>query len=307
MSSDAPDALAKLVEAYLSHLGGERQLSVRTREAYRRHLCGLMAFCGDQGISAWSEVDAALVRGWVARRHREGLSSSSIRQLLAAVRGLYKYLIREGHCQANPAELVSGPRGGRALPGAVDAEALQHMLDQPLHGPLEIRDAAIAELFYSSGLRLAELVGLRLIDLDLDDGMVRVTGKGGRMRVVPVGSRARKALRQWLGTRRLLAVPGQEALFLNRRGRPLSARGVQLRLRRWGLVTGSAGQRIHPHLLRHSFATHMLENSGDLRAVQELLGHADIRTTQVYTHLDFQHLAKVYDRAHPRSRSRKKS
>ena len=212
--------------------------------------------------------------------------------------------MREGWIDTNPAQMVRAPKTPKRLPRALDTDQTSYLLDQPPEDDLEWRDHAMLELFYSSGMRLAELVSLQLGDVDLADASVRVVGKGAKTRVAPVGSKARLALESWLERRDALAQPGEQALFVGRRGKALTPRAVQQRLARWAKKYGAEG-RLHPHLLRHSFASHLLESSGDLRAVQELLGHADISTTQVYTHLDFQHLAKIYDAAHPRAKKRR--
>jgi integrase/recombinase XerC len=295
--------LADTVVAFLGHLRDERRLSPRTVSAYSRDLAELVAYCGDQGLTDPRRLGVDMIRGFVAARHRAGCASRSLQRKLSSIRGLFRYLGREGVVENNPASAVRAPRGARRLPRTLDAERVGWMLDQAVVGPLAVRDTAILELFYSSGLRLTELVELNLSDLDLDDHTVRVTGKGGKTRVVPVGGRAREALTGWLKQRCRWPGADTRSLFLGRRGARLGARAIQLRLDHWARVTG-LGEPLHPHMLRHSFATHLLESSGDLRAVQELLGHADIATTQVYTHLDFQHLAKVYDSAHPRAKRR---
>ncbi len=287
------------IQAYLKHLAQERRLSPRTVDAYRRDLTAWAAFCADRRPGG--EVgEAALIRAFVAEGHRRGLSGRSLRRRLAALRGYFRYRIRENTLDHNPAQAVRAPKGPRRLPRAPDVDQTARLLTPTPEDDLELRDLAILELFYSSGLRLAELVGLRLADLDLADASVRVLGKGAKTRVVPVGAQARAVLERWLRVRPRLAGDTQ-ALFVGRGGRSLSHRAVQQRLARWARKHGAEG-RLHPHALRHAFASHLLESSGDLRAVQELLGHADIGTTQVYTHLDFQHLARIYDAAHPRAR-----
>ena len=288
-------------ERYLAHLAQERRLSALTVEHYRRDLSDFQHFCDAQDLSDWTTVRVQHVRAFVAARHRAGLSRSSLQRKLSTLRGFFKYLAREGKSEHNPAQMVQAPKGARRLPRALDTDQAACLLEQRPEDDLELRDHAMLELLYSSGLRLAELVALKLGDVDLMDASVRVTGKGAKTRVVPVGSKARVALECWLERRKPLALPEENALFVGRRGRVLTPRAVQQRLARWALKHGAEG-RLHPHLLRHSFASHLLESSGDLRAVQELLGHADISTTQVYTHLDFQHLAKVYDAAHPRAK-----
>ncbi len=217
------------------------------------------------------------------------------------MRSFLNYLIREGLLDSNAAAGISAPRAPRKLPDTLDVDQMARLLDLRGDDPVVVRDLAIMELFYSSGLRLAELVGLELADLDLAEATVRVTGKGRKTRILPVGRMARTAIERWLGRRPDMADPGETALFVGVRGRRISPRTVQQRLRHWAQVSG-VPQRVYPHLFRHSFATHMLESSRDLRSVQEMLGHADISTTQVYTHLDFQHLAQIYDQAHPRAR-----
>ena len=297
-------AAAAWVERYLAHLRAERRLSPHTESNYRRDLAALSAWCDTAGLADWPRLDSQHVRSFAASQHRGGLSPKSIQRQLSALRGFFAFLIREGVLGANPAAEIRAPKAAKRLPGTIDADQMARLLAPPADEPLARRDHAMMELFYSSGLRLAELVGLDLMDLDLQDRTVRVLGKGAKTRIVPVGRHALSALRAWLGDRVALAKPGETAVFVGSKGRRLGPRAIQLRLaeaaRRQGL-----NLRVHPHLFRHSFATHLLESSGDLRGVQELLGHADISTTQVYTHLDFQHLARIYDQAHPRARRRK--
>jgi integrase/recombinase XerC len=294
------------VDAFLHYLAAERRQSPHTCSAYQRDLKRLACWLAGQEppLTRWEDLVVADVRRYAATLNREGLSGRSIARALSAIRRFFDYLIREHRLRSNPALDVRAPRSGRRLPVAADADQLGQLLDTTPEDPLEVRDLAMFELFYSSGLRLSELTGLNLPDLDLKTGEVRVLGKGSRERLLPVGRKAQQAIRNWLGLRPALAPAGEPALFVSQRGARLSARSVQQRLDRWGQRCG-ADQHLHPHLLRHSFASHLLESSGDLRAVQELLGHADIATTQVYTHLDFQHLAQVYDRAHPRARRRR--
>lgn len=303
-----PADLSDGVADFLHYLASERRHSSHTCQGYQRDLTRLMHWAVDQtpAIDQWSRLTVADVRRYAATLNREGLSGRSIARALSAIRRFYDYLIRENRAKNNPALDVRAPKSGRRLPVAADADQLGHLLDATPEDPLEVRDLAMFELFYSSGLRLSELTGLDLDLLDLRSNEVRVLGKGNRERVLPVGRKAGKALRQWLALRPAMAGSGERAVFVSQRGERLGARSVQQRLARWGRHRG-ADQHLHPHLLRHSFASHLLESSGDLRAVQELLGHADIATTQVYTHLDFQHLARVYDDAHPRARRRRKS
>lgn len=288
------------LDAYLEHLRRERQVSVHTLDGYRRDFGKVQAFCEAEGLKDWSELDTRNLRRLIARLHQQGLSSRSLARLLSATRGLYQYLLREGLCRHDPATGLSPPKRERRLPRTLDADRSAQLLDGAVEDDfIARRDQAMLELFYSSGLRLSELVGLDLDGLDLPAGLVRVRGKGNKVRELPVGSLARQALEHWLPLRKL-ANPSDGAVFISQQGRRLGPRAVQLRVRQAGVR--ELGQHLHPHMLRHSFASHMLESSQDLRAVQELLGHADIATTQIYTHLDFQHLANVYDQAHPRAK-----
>jgi len=296
-------ARAPLLDQFLNHLRSERRLSRHTADAYRRDLAAAARYCAAAGLSDCTRMDAGHVRAFAARSHRRGLSGRSIQRRLSALRTFFEYLLREGVVTHNPALDVRAPKDDRHLPTVLDADRMSQLLAGGSDDALTCRDRAIFELIYSSGLRLAEAVSLDLTDLDLGSALVTVTGKGAKTRVLPVGRYALAALRQWLKVRATLAQPDEPAMFVARRGRRLSARAVQSRLARWARERGIAG--VHPHVLRHSFASHLLESSGDLRAVQELLGHADISTTQVYTHLDFQHLAQVYDRAHPRAKKRR--
>ena len=285
------------LEAFLRGLEHERRLSPHTRDAYRRDLEDAAGCFASAGRAGWTALDAAEVQGFAASRHRSGLSGRSIQRRLSALRTFFDFLIREGLAERNPARSVRAPKVARRLPKALDPDETADLLDgNPPQGYEETRDHAILELLYSSGLRLGEAQGLSLGDLDLASGLVSVLGKGSKRRVVPVGRKAREALRRWLSVRQ----GGEEpAVFTSRSGRRLGARAIQDRVRRFA---ARRGIDLHPHMLRHSFASHLLESSGDLRAVQELLGHADLGTTQIYTHLDFQHLAAVYDEAHPRAR-----
>lgn len=294
---------AVLVERYLTHLRLERRVSPHTVAGYARDLAQFTAFCDQHGL-AFARVDASAVRAFVAQRHRAGLSGVSLRRALSSIRGLYNYLLREDLAGHNPAADIPAPRSPRKLPRTLSVEQAAALLSGTPEIPEEIRDQAIAELLYSSGLRLAELIALDVGSIDTADGTVRVLGKGAKSRVVPVGRMALEALARWQAVRAQLAAPDEAALFVGARGRRIHPRAVQTALARLAQRRG-VSVHIHPHRLRHSFASHLLESSGDLRAVQELLGHADIATTQIYTHLDFQHLAKVYDAAHPRARRRR--
>lgn len=292
--------MERQLEAYCTHLRSERQVSPHTLDAYRRDLNKVLAFCVKERIASWTTLDTARLRSLVARQHQQGQSSRSLARLLSAVRGLYNYLNREGICEHDPANGLSPPKGERRLPKTLDTDRALQLLDGAIEDDfLAHRDQAIMELFYSSGLRLSELTGLNLDQLDLGDGLVQVLGKGSKTRVLPVGRKARQALETWLAFR-AQANPQDDAVFISQQGRRLGPRTIQVRIKAAG--ERELGQNLHPHMLRHSFASHLLESSQDLRAVQELLGHADIKTTQIYTHLDFQHLATVYDSAHPRAK-----
>ena len=289
------------IERFLFYLRNERRLAPRTVAAYARDLAQLVTFCDAESISEWGQLAAADIRRFVSALHRRGLGGRSIQRTLSAVRALFRYLLRGHHVNHSPADGIPAPKAARRLPSVLSTDEASCLVALPGDGMLELRDRALLELLYSSGLRLSEIVQLNLADLDLAEGLVRVTGKGAKTRVVPVGHAARAALQRWLPSRTQCAAPEQAAVFVGRNGRRLSGRSIQLRLRHWGVRRGLQ-RPIHPHMLRHSFASHILESSGDLRAVQELLGHANISTTQIYTHLDFQHLAKVYDAAHPRAK-----
>ena len=288
------------LDAYLEHLRSERQVSTHTLDGYRRDLLKVLAQCEKHAVASWDALDTRTLRAMVARLHGQGQSSHSLARLLSAVRGFYQYLNREGLCRHDPAGGLSAPKGERRLPRALDADRTAQLLDGGVEDDfIARRDQAMLELFYSSGLRLSELVGLDLDGLDLPAGLVRVRGKGNKARELPVGRKARAAMEAWLPLR-AMTNPQDGAVFVGRQGKRLTPRAIQLRVRQAGVR--ELGQHLHPHMLRHSFASHMLESSQDLRAVQELLGHADIATTQIYTHLDFQHLATVYDSAHPRAK-----
>jgi integrase/recombinase XerC len=284
------------VEAFLRHFAAERAPSVHTLSAYRRDLEKLLGFMEAEGMASFDVLSPDRLRGMIAREHRGGLQPNSIQRLLSACRTLFRYLTREGQLAHDPAAAVRGPKVRRKLPQVLDADEAKELVETNLGGTLAPRDSAMMELFYSSGLRLSELTQLRWGDLDLEDGQVRVLGKGSKTRILPVGRFAITALR-WLAT--LGGAGPEQPVFKGRGGAPISARAVQMRLAK---LSSGQTKRVHPHMLRHTFASHMLESSGDLRSVQELLGHADIATTQIYTHLDFQHLAKVYDAAHPRAK-----
>ena len=293
----------ELVQAYLDALRHQRRLSAATLESYRHALGLLCALAPDTRLEA---LDTARLRRFVGLLHAQGFTGRTLAKTLSAWRGLYRWLVRHRRFRVNPVQGLRSPKSPRALPKALSVEETEQLLAvEPESKPHLLRDQAMFELMYSSGLRLAELVALDTGDgrLDLREGEVTVTGKGAKTRTVPVGARAREALRDWLKARALLARPGERALFVGSRGRRISPGMVQARLRAWAKRQG-LGAKVHPHMLRHSFASHVLQSSQDLRAVQEMLGHASISTTQVYTHLDFQALAKVYDAAHPRARKK---
>ncbi len=296
-----PQELVGPLTEFIRHLASEKRHSPRTCESYQRDLQRLASWLSQSGLTAWHRVTNHDLRRYVATLSREGLSGRSIARHLSATRRFYQFLLREKLVSDNPALDIRAPKSGRRLPRVADVDQLNHLLDCQPDDPLEVRDLCMFELMYSSGLRLAELASLDLDTVDLRGGEVRVLGKGGKERLLPVGRKAIAAIQAWLQHRAALAIDAEAALFVSQRGERLSHRSIQARLSRWGISRG-ADQKLHPHMLRHSFASHMLESSGDLRAVQELLGHADIATTQVYTHLDFQHLARVYDQSHPRAR-----
>ena len=291
------------IDRFIRHLEYERRLSPLTCKNYRRDLVALAEFCEQSGVGTWSDLDSEHVRSFSASCFRKGLSAKSIQRRLSAARTFFRYLIREKEVQKNPVSSVSAPKGKKRLPGNLDADRMARLLDIQGDGAIVDRDRAILELLYSSGLRLAELIDLNLGDVDMQDATVRVTGKGNKDRIVPVGRHALKALRQWGITRGDLANADEKAIFVSNRGTRISSRSVQARVKHWAKRQG-LDTNVYPHLFRHSFATHVLESSHDLRGVQELLGHANISTTQVYTHLDFQHLTQIYDQTHPRARKK---
>ncbi|MFZ4653764.1 MAG: tyrosine recombinase XerC [Methylococcaceae bacterium] len=295
-------AAAGHVLAYLERLNIQQRVSPHTLEAYRRDLGQLVLFCDSRSIESWSAVGVRELREHLAERHRTRLGSRSLQRALSAIRGFFDDLIRSSILVLNPAQGLRAPKAPKKLPKLLDVDQIKGLLDAPPEDALEIRDLAMWELFYSSGLRLSELVNLDLVDLDGRAGTVLIQrGKGGKTRLVPVGKKAIAALERWFPLREVLAGAEETAVFLSRRGGRLAARSVQARLVHWQQRQG-VSESLHPHMLRHSFASHLLESSGDLRAVQELLGHANLSTTQIYTHLDFQHLASVYDQSHPRAR-----
>jgi integrase/recombinase XerC len=286
------------LQGYLAYLNNERNYSPLTAENYARDIRRLLTLAGETPLP---DLKSHHIRRYIAQLHSSGLGGRSLARLLSAWRGFYSYLMRDHHCQSNPCVGLRAPKSPKSLPHALSPDEAVKLVDMQIDSPMDARDKAMFELLYSSGLRLAELVSLDPIDMDFTDASVRVTGKGSKTRIVPLGSHAITALVAWLEVRESIAKPSETALFVGKNGSRISPRTVQLQLRQWGIKQGIASG-VHPHLLRHSFATHVLQSSGDLRAVQEMLGHASISTTQVYTHLDFQYLAKIYDGAHPRAK-----
>jgi len=292
------------VDDFLCYLEQEKRMSPHTVSNYQRDLKQFLLFCADVELTHWRLVKSSHIRQFIAQLHRHGLAGRSIQRLLSAIRSLYRFLIREGLADNNPAQAVQAPKVEKRLPSTLDVDQMSGLLDGIAPDTvISCRDHAMMELFYSSGLRLAELASLNIRDVDFGDHLVYVTGKGNKSRVIPVGSQALNALKKWLSKRDDLGFFEQTALFITQQGNRLGVRSIQKRLSHWGKKQGIS-DKVHPHRLRHAFASHMLEASGDLRAVQELLGHADISTTQIYTHVDFQHLAKVYDSAHPRAKKK---
>ncbi|MDR0805522.1 MAG: tyrosine recombinase XerC [Enterobacteriaceae bacterium] len=296
-------SLQNPVDDFLRYLRVERQLSPYTLKSYQRQLAALIALLAAIPITDWAKLDAAAVRMLVTRSKRAGLESASLALRLSALRSFLDWLVGQGVIGANPAKGIATPRKGRHLPKNMDVDEIDHLLDINLNDPLAVRDRAMLEVMYAAGLRLSELVGLDCRQVNLDSGELRVVGKGSKERKLPIGKMAITWLNRWLPMRECYA-PDDDALFISKHGNRISARNVEKRFAEWGVKQGISSH-VHPHKLRHSFATHMLESSGDLRAVQELLGHANLTTTQIYTHLDFQHLTSVYDAAHPRAKRRK--
>jgi integrase/recombinase XerC len=288
------------IDGYLRHLGIERRLSPHTASNYARDLRALADYAEGRNLG-WKDFDGQHVRMFGALSHKGGLSPRSVQRRLSATRGFFNFLMREGVLENNPGVDIRAPKAAKRLPGTLDVDQINQLLDIPPEDALAVRDRALMELFYSSGLRLDELVSLDLNGLDLADRMVRVLGKGAKTRIVPVGRKAIEALNEWLKIRATIAAVEEKAIFVGRNGTRLKHRAIQLRIAYWAKRKGLPS-RVYPHLFRHSFATHLLESSKDLRGVQELLGHADISTTQIYTHLDFAHLARTYDASHPRAK-----
>ncbi|HEY2345353.1 MAG TPA: tyrosine recombinase XerC [Xanthomonadaceae bacterium] len=305
MPADSPLHAAR--DAFLAYLAVERRMSAHTLDGYGRDLVALCDWLEAQDIAAWDRLDGETLRAFIASEHRRGLGATSLQRRLSACRSFFTWQVKNGRLSANPATGVRAPKAPRKLPNVLDPDEMTQLVEVPADDALGKRDRALLELMYSSGLRLSETCNLHWRELDLDEGLVRVTGKGSKVRIVPVGRHAIAALRAWReesaagDPAAARHADAQRPVFPGRDGGTISQRAIQLRLRQLAIRQGIF-KRVHPHLLRHSFASHVLESSGDLRGVQELLGHADIATTQIYTHLDFQHLAKVYDAAHPRAK-----
>ncbi|NOX09820.1 MAG: tyrosine recombinase XerC [Gammaproteobacteria bacterium] len=291
------------ITAFLSYMENERRLSPHTISNYQRDIHTLRRDSQEALPSDWQQWRNHHVRHLMAQQHRNGLGGRSIQRKLSALRSFFNYLIREGQIKYNPAQGIRAPKTGHHLPDTLSVDQMQQLLQNSSNKPLVTRDITLIELFYSSGLRLAELANLDLNDIDLSQGLVKVLGKGSKTRILPIGRMAQTALKNWLKLRAQYANTDNNALFVARNGNRLSHRSIQERIKILSRKQGLTG-KIHPHMLRHSFASHLLESSGDLRAVQELLGHSNINTTQIYTHLNFQHLAQSYDQAHPRARKK---
>ncbi len=288
----------QLLESFIDTL---HHLSIHTRSAYVRDLKHLQKFCIKEHIMKWSDLKSQQLRNFIAYRHRNGISGRSLQRNLSSVRAFYRYLLKENKITSNPAEGIITPKIIRKLPKLLDVDQTHQLLDIKKDDILSIRDIAIIELIYSSGLRLSEAIGLDIDDIDFSDKVLTVIGKGKKTRNIPIGKYAIEAVSKWLKYRDKIVNVEEKALFISNRGKRISSRSIQERIKKWSKKQGLP-THVYPHMLRHSFASHLLESSGDLRAIQEFLGHADISTTQIYTHLDFQHLAKVYDKTHPRAR-----
>ena len=292
----------QLLSDFLAQLTIEKRASQYTVKSYKRDLNCLSTYCESKSISLWTDLKQTDIRSYIASRHRQGLSSTSLQRELSAIRSFFNFLLKNQLTDNNPGQYIKAPKKTRKLPKTLDVDQIKSLLEAGTNSTIEIRDLAMFELFYSSGIRLSELAQLNLTDIDLTDKSLMVrSGKGGKSRMLPIGSKAVAAINTWLEHRIKSVTSTETALFISTRGTRLGQRSIELRLKQWCKKKGIA-EHIHPHMLRHSFATHLLESSQDLRAVQELLGHSNISTTQIYTHLDFQHLADVYDRAHPRAK-----
>ncbi|HEY1077307.1 MAG TPA: tyrosine recombinase XerC [Fontimonas sp.] len=300
---EPPAFLLPLIDEYVELLRHQKRYSPHTCDAARRDLRALGVYCAQARIGTLEQIDLHVVRAYVARAHRDGREPASLQRYLSTFRSFFRHQLREGRMVANPAQTVRAPKLRRKLPGAIGADVLNAALDRAPEDGLALRDQCMVELFYSTGLRLAELQGLNVADVDGRQTEITITGKGRKQRIVMIGAPARSALDRWLAQRADIASAEEPALFVSTRGSRLSRGAIGTRLKAWAQRVG-LGANLHPHRLRHSFATHVLESSGDLRAVQELLGHAHLSTTQIYTHLDWKRLASVYDEAHPRAKRR---
>jgi integrase/recombinase XerC len=298
MHADAKQFLSD----YLAQLTIEKRASQYTVKSYKRDLNCLNTYCESKSISLWTDLKQTDIRTHIASRHRQGLSSTSLQRELSAIRSFFNFLLKNRLADNNPAQYIKAPKQVRKLPKTLDVDQVKGLLEAGTSSIIEIRDVAMFELFYSSGIRLSELANLDITDIDLTDKSLMVrSGKGGKSRILPIGNNAITGIKTWLEQRIKNAEKNESALFISTRGKRLGQRSIELRLEQWCKKKGIS-EHIHPHMLRHSFASHLLESSQDLRAVQELLGHSNISTTQIYTHLDFQHLADVYDKAHPRAK-----
>jgi len=291
------------LEKFFQYLQSERQYSPHTLSNYRRDINGFLAWCQQQNLSDWSNIESQHVRDYVSRLHRQGLAGKSLQRLLSSLRSLFRHLLKQNKILANPANGLRAPKSSKKIPEVLSPDALDHLINIETRDPESFRDRAIMELFYSCGLRLSELTGLDMDSINWGEQILTVLGKGKKDRRVPFGNKARDALKNWITQRALIVAENEPAAFISLKGIRISPRSVEAQLKKRAREKGMF-QRIYPHLLRHSFASHILESSGDLRAVQELLGHANLSTTQIYTHVDFQHLANVYDAAHPRARKK---
>lgn len=299
--SETPAEFTLLIRRYLDHLHHEKRYSPNTLSGRARDLGQFAAYCERAKLADVRAITIHDVRAYLSARHRQGLQPVTLHRHLSSLRNWLNYLVRQQVLNANPATAVRAPKVRRRLPGVITADALNAALDQRSDNATDLRNHAMIELMYSAGLRRAELMSLDVNSVDQAQREIRITGKGNRQRLVMIGDKARLALDRWLAIRSHTSAAGEPALFTGQRGRRISSSVLAVALRNWARSRGM-GTHLHPHRLRHSFATHMLENTGDLRAVQELLGHANLTTTQIYTHLDWKHLARVYDDAHPRSR-----
>ncbi len=294
----------QFLDDFLVQLTVEKRASEHTIKSYTRDLNHLKGYCITNEITCWTHLTQTDIRSHIGLRHRKGLSGASLQRELSAIRSFFDFLLKKNLASINPTQAIKAPKQARKLPKTMDVDQINGLLEAGCNSAIEIRDLAMFELFYSSGLRLSELTALNLNDIDLaDNSLIIRSGKGGKSRILPIGSKAIIALNNWLALRLKNELASESALFTSSKGKRLGQRSIELRLSQWCKKTG-INIHIHPHMLRHSFASHLLESSQDLRAVQELLGHSNISTTQIYTHLDFQHLADIYDKSHPRAKKK---